>query len=406
MNILPKTLPGAALFFIAAAVLLAACSNGGSSGQPYIKAESLKVSSYNVGLALNFVPYTNERLVVNRELLADYDSDVLCLQEVWLDEQVEAIKQALQGTYPEIYTVPAEQIFSEAAACTDEEITPFAQCVTAQCPGLSGADLVACAPVQCGGPLFALPPVCLDAVLGSVGIPDVTVQAVVDAVTQPAGKFAYDGALGLILASKYPLQAREFQDFIDDSTSNHRGALYAEIELNKQTHVVACTHPTANLSIDYPTSGKHGSWEGENRFMQEQMIAFANAKAGNNPIFFGGDFNCSIANPANGVDGEFAANCQLWRDNGFSDPAAEQLPCTFCYEENLLLKPEGNSGGTQLDHVFIKNLDASARTVARRVFDDPVSIEALVPPSELKPEDSPQLTHPSDHYGVEVQITF
>ena len=135
MNILPKTLPGAALFFIAAAVLLAACSNGGSSGQPYIKAESLKVSSYNVGLALNFVPYTNERLVVNRELLADYDSDVLCLQEVWLDEQVEAIKQALQGAYPEIYTVPAEQIFSEAAACTDEEITPFAQCVTAQCPG-------------------------------------------------------------------------------------------------------------------------------------------------------------------------------------------------------------------------------------------------------------------------------
>jgi endonuclease/exonuclease/phosphatase family metal-dependent hydrolase len=239
-----------------------------------------------------------------------------------------------------------------------------------------------------------------------VGIPDVTVQAVVDAVTQPAGKFAYDGALGLILASKYPLQAREFQDFIDDSTSNHRGALYAEIELNKQTHVVACTHPTANLSIEYPASGKHGSWEGENRFMQEQMIAFANAKAGGNPILFGGDFNCSIANPATAVDGEFAANCQLWRDNGFSDPAAEQLPCTFCYEENLLLQPEGNRGGTQLDHVFIKNLDASARTVARRIFDDPVSIEALVPPSELEPEESPKLTHPSDHYGVEVKITF
>lgn len=406
MNIPHKMLPTRALFFVAAAVLISACSNGGSDGQPYFKAESLKVTTYNVGLALNFVPYTNERLVVNRELLGDYDSDVLCLQEVWLDDQVEAIKQALQGTYPEIYTVPAEQVFSGTAACTDEEITPFAQCVTAQCPGLSGADLVACAPVQCGVPLFALPPVCLDAVLGSVGIPDVTVQAVVDAVTQPAGKFAYDGALGLILASKYPLQAREFQDFIDDSTSNHRGALYAEIELNKQTHVVACTHPTANLSIDYPTSGKHGSWEGENRFMQEQMIAFANAKAGGNPILFGGDFNCSIANPATAVDGEFAANCQLWRDNGFSDPAAAQLPCTFCYEENLLLQPDGNSGGTQLDHVFIKNLDASARTLARRVFDDPVSIEALVPPSELKPEDSPKLTHPSDHYGVEVEITF
>lgn len=387
--------------------LVSACSND-SGGKPYFKSDTLTVTSYNVGLALNFVPYTRERLPVNEEILADYDSDVICLQEVWLDEQVEAITEVLKPVYPEIYTVPAEQVFSDAAACTDEEITPFAQCVTDLCPGLSGADLVACAPVQCGAPLFALPPVCLDAVLGSVGIPDITVEAVVDAVTQPAGKFAFGGALGLVLASKYPLEAREFQDFIEDSTSNHRGALYAEIELNKQTHVVGCTHPTADLSssIDYPSSGKHGSWEGENRFMQQQMIAFANAKAGDNPIYFAGDFNCSIASAANGVDGEFADNCQLWLDDGFVDPAAEQLPCTFCYEENLLLAPGGGTGGTLLDHVFVKNLADTSSASARRIFDDPVAIEAQLPVSELKPEDSPLLTHPSDHFGVEVEVKF
>ena len=386
-------------------LLVSACSND-SGGKPYFKSDTLKVTSYNVGLALNFVPYTRERLPVNEEILANYDSDVICLQEVWLDEQVEAITEALKPVYPEIYTVPAEQVFSESAACTDEEINPFAQCVTDLCPGLSGADLVACAPVQCGGPLFELPPVCLDAVLGSVGIPDVTVDAVREAVTQPAGKFAFGGALGLVLASKYPLEAREFQDFIEDSTSNHRGALYAEINLNKQTQVVGCTHPTANLSIEYPSSGKHGSWEGENRFMQQQMIAFANAKAGDNPIYFGGDFNCSLASAANSVDGEFADNCQLWLDDGFVDPAAAQLPCTFCYEENLLLLPEGATGGTLLDHVFVKNLGDTTSARARRIFDQPVSIETQDPVSELKPEDSPLLTHPSDHYGVELQITF
>jgi endonuclease/exonuclease/phosphatase family metal-dependent hydrolase len=391
---------------MSALLLITACSNDGSSGKPYFKADTLKVTSYNVGLALNFVPYTRERLPVNEELLADYDSDVICLQEVWLEEQVEGIVEALKPNYPEIYTVPAEQIFSDSAACTEQEITPFAQCVTEQCPGLSGADLVACTPVQCGDPLFALPPVCLDAVLGSVGIPDVTVEAVVEAVTQPAGKFAFDGALGLILASKYPLEAREFQDFIDDSTSNHRGALYAEININKQTQVVGCTHPTANLSIEYPASGKHGSWEGENRFMQQQMIEFVNAKAGDNPIYFGGDFNCSIANPATGVDGDFADNCQLWLDNGFSSPAKDQLPCTFCYEENLLLKPEGGVGGSLLDHVFVKNLEATTAITAERVFDRPVAIESVDPVSELQPEDSPKLTHPSDHFGVELDIRF
>jgi hypothetical protein len=52
----------------------------------------------------------------------------------------------------------------------------------------------------------------------------------------------------------------------------------------------------------------------------------------------------------------------------------------------------------------VKNLETANAIVAERVFDDPVSIEALVPPSELEPEDSPMLTHPSDHFGVELDI--
>jgi exonuclease III len=389
------------------ALLLSACSNG-NNDKAYIKADSITVTSYNMGLALNVVPFAPERLVVNESLLGNYDSDVICFQEVWLEEQVDAIKQALEGRYPEIYTVPAEQIFSEAAACTNEEVADFADCARAQCPGLSGSALFGCGTTQCGAFIPQLSPGCIDGLIGASGLPDITVDALVEAVTQPAGKFAYGGALGLMLASKYPLEAREFQDFIEDSSGNHRGALYAQITVNKQSQVVGCTHPAANLSatIAYPPSGKHGSWEGENRFMQQQMIAFANKKAGNNPIFFGGDFNCSIANASNGVDGEFDANCQLWLDDGFVDPAGEQLPCTFCYEENLILKPGGRSGGTLLDHVFVKNLDSTSQIAAQRVFDTPVSIEALVPPADLAPEDSPKLTHPSDHYGVELEIKY
>ena len=402
-----KTLLNAVLA-VTVLAFLTACSDSGNNNNnkkdQTVRTDFLAITSYNVGLALNFVPFTNERLVVNERLLADFDSDVICLQEVWLEEQVEALSEALEATYPEIYTVPPEQIFSEAAACTTDDIDEFTQCVNNQCPGLTGADLVSCVPVQCSDPLFQLPPVCLDAVIASVGIPDVTVDAVIEAVTQPAGKFAFGGALGLILASKYPLEDREFQDFIDDSTSNHRGALYAEINLNDEAHVVGCTHPTANLSIDYPASGKHGSWEGENRFMQEQMIAFANNKAGDNPILFAGDFNCSIANASNGVDADFPENCELWLSDGFSDPAADQLSCTFCSEENLILKSEGSSGDFFLDHIFIKNVVTSTPIVADRVFDDPVSIEATVPPSELQPEDSPMMTHPSDHFGVEVEL--
>jgi hypothetical protein len=136
------------------------------------------------------------------------------------------------------------------------------------------------------------------------------------------------------------------------------------------------------------------------------MIAYANAKAGGNPIFFAGDFNCSIANPGNGVDADFAPSCQLWLDNGFADPAAEQLPCTFCEAENLLLQPDGGNGAYFLDHIFVKNLGATTPIVAERVFDDPVLIHALNPVSELAPVDSPMATHPSDHFGIQLDMTL
>lgn len=386
-------------------ILLSACSSNDGDN-------SLTVTSYNMGLALNFVPYTQERLVANETLVQTLESDVICFQEVWLDEQVDAIINAISDDFPHVYLVDPEQIFSETAACTNAEVADLADCANTECPGQSGSDLVGCVTASCGSFFAALSATCFDAIIGSVGIPNITVEALVAAVTQPAGKFAFDGSLGLILASRYELRNTEFQDFIDNSTGNHRGALYAEIEVNQQTQVLGCTHPTANLSatIDYPSSGNFDSWEAENRFMQEQMIAFVDNKAGDNPIYFAGDFNCSIGNASNGVDEDFPDNCQLWLDDGFADPVAEQLGCSFCSEENLVLNPQqvagggGGEGNTLLDHIFVKNVENASAITAERVFDEPLEIEALDPPQELPVEESPLLTHPSDHFGVRIAV--
>jgi hypothetical protein len=59
-----------------------------------------------------------------------------------------------------------------------------------------------------------------------------------------------------------------------------------------------------------------------------------------------------------------------------------------------------------LDHVFVKNLDSITRFDAKRIFDEPVAIEASIPPSELQPEDSPMLTYPCDHFGVELDMVY
>jgi len=388
--------------------LLSACSDNNNDN------DSLVVTSYNMGLAQSFVPYTAERLPVNEALVEDFASDVICFQEVWLDEQVTAISNAAADNYPYQYRVEPEQIFSEGAACTNAEVIDLADCASTQCPSLAGADLVNCvlANSQCNAAFASLPATCSDAVINNALQPNVTIEALVDSVTQPTGKFAYEGSLGLLLVSRYELHNTEFQDFIDNSSINHRGALYAEITVGDQTHVIGCTHPTANLSatINYPESGNFASWEAENYFMQQQMIAFVNNKAGTNPIYFAGDFNCSIANASNEVDADFADSCQLWLDDGFADPAAEQLGCSFCSEENLILNPQqvagggGGEGDTLLDHVFVKNVENTNAISADRVFDEPVEIEALDPEQELSIEDAPLLVHPSDHFGVQISV--
>ncbi len=76
-------------------LLLSACSDSNNNNNKN-KIDAITVTSYNMGLALNFVPYTQERLVANESLIADYDSDVICMQEVWLEDHVVAIEQALE----------------------------------------------------------------------------------------------------------------------------------------------------------------------------------------------------------------------------------------------------------------------------------------------------------------------
>ena len=47
--------------------------------------------TYNTGLAVGFVDYADDRLPFIGESLATLDGDVVCLQEVWLQEHIDSI---------------------------------------------------------------------------------------------------------------------------------------------------------------------------------------------------------------------------------------------------------------------------------------------------------------------------
>ncbi len=59
-----------------------------------------------------------------------------------------------------------------------------------------------------------------------------------------------------------------------------------------------------------------------------------------------------------------------------------------------------------LDHVFVKNVSNTLAITAERIFDERVEIEALNPEQELLQDSSPMSTHPSDHFGVQINVSF
>ncbi len=75
--------------------------------------DSLKVVTYNLGLAHTFVPLAEERLPELGKALANSDADILCLQEVWEKKDRKKIAKAVEKTFPNVYFEKIKNIKSE-----------------------------------------------------------------------------------------------------------------------------------------------------------------------------------------------------------------------------------------------------------------------------------------------------
>ena len=79
---------------------------------------SMKVATYNMGLATGYVPYAAERRDQVTAAVATSDADIICLTEVWFDDNIEYVSSALSETYPHQYT------FIEEVEVSSEALTP------------------------------------------------------------------------------------------------------------------------------------------------------------------------------------------------------------------------------------------------------------------------------------------
>lgn len=354
---------------------------------------SLKLTTYNVGLAHTFVHHAKERRTPITESLSKLDSDVICIQEAWTKKDRKKIKKALKAAYPYSYMTKIKQHRAKKApVCRVKELFgegKFVSCMQKQCGGLEGDEFTDCIINTCGKQLRELKSSnreCATSLMAQVGRSTLAGMITILSPFRRAGLFAYKGSNGLMLLSKRPMSNEGVIDFTDISTLNRRQALTADIE----GKTIVCTHLTADLEKTVPYTGTFKSWGEENKAQVEKLLKSIENKK--NTTLLLGDFNCSPEVSAYGIEAELPESCKLITDAGFKDPVTEDqnAECTSC-SDNLLNDEDSNS--TAIDHVYVKGA---------KVLDSKVVLKEVV--KIKKKRNNYVETNLSDHYGFWAEV--
>ncbi len=362
--------------------LFVACGDkDGDSGTVPVAPKSLV--TYNAGLAVAFVPAANDRAPDTTAAVAALDADLVCLQEVWLPEHIALMADAAASSFPHQYFPDPSQDASDTPACTSEDLDPLITCANESCEGLCEDELIDCIFGSCPIEFVTLPYDCMGCAMAMVGG---EVSDVADTCLSGSVAYAYDGAFGTGILSKWPLKSTELLTL--DSTTNRRGVVHAVVEAPDGDMDVYCTHLTAVFStIPYPRA--EGSWGTEQAEQITTMRAWIDSTATTGRIALLGDFNTGPA--GDGFSAEVSANYTALSAD-FTVPYLDGSPtCTFC-DANPLVGGEG-TGGVVIDHVLLRGLDGSFS--GERVLDE--AITAMSCDTEIA-------AAYSDHYGVRVEV--
>lgn len=392
--------------------------------------ETLTVETYNVGLAGAFIPFEAQRRAAMGPALAADTSDVICVQEAWLESDKEAIATAVRARFP--YVARWQHSLETAV---DSEIDPMCpvvpestgapcasmgsqtslnaglSCLTRNCSTMPNSEMgqttsTSCAQAMCVGEVANLITTgaeglrcygCLAPNLPTETFASIRSQC----TTNPRAGLAFGGQSGVMILSRYPLSNTEVR--VMPGTWNRRVIARATVNVPGRAPVnVYCNHLTPVFnSIAFPYTGRYGcgetgplGWESEQRAQARRLAQYVTATAGANPAVIAGDFNAGPEQMAAGrptIQAEAEDTFNDLRTQFTHAVAANYVPsCTYCGDNFL-------TGGTDpvwIDHVFLRNLSASSVLSTERTH---VEASVAVPTA-------PNRVPLSDHYGLRVTL--
>ncbi|MBI2519800.1 MAG: endonuclease/exonuclease/phosphatase family protein [Bdellovibrio sp.] len=364
-------------------------------------AHALELLTYNLGLANGFVDHYEERRLPLFQQIKNSNADIICLQELWSEEDRQTLAKEMAPVYPHQLITPIERVTSEhSPACKFSNLFgegSIVTCMRSRCDGKKGREFTACIIADCKLPLESLKtshPSCANALMAQVGTHPLLAML---KLLLPFGKidtYIYGGSNGLAIFSKYPIKpgASGMVSLRDYSTLSRRDLLYGVFEVEKKEVFVGCTHLTANLTDSAPYAGKFSGWEQENLKQSEYLLTKIEQLAAGRPQAIMGDFNFSPAVPSQGIEANFEKSLLAFKAQGYFDPLSDgaKPACTFCKSNSLNLPTDPDQ---LIDHIFLKKVAPKNIIGAQIVMDQKIETKNSVK------------TNLSDHYGIKVKLT-
>lgn len=364
----------------------------GACGSPEPQADPARAFvTYNVGLARGYISYAEERRPHVIEVINALEADVVCLEEVWTQADLDAIVAEVQAVFPHHHNVFLSDKKIGPASCTESETAPLRACIDASCVGIAASEIADCVLAMCAPEFGQLSLDCTDCAVANLGK---EVDEIFSFCTTGSSKYTYEGSNGLLLLSRSPL-TNTTHATLDPSTNTQRSVLGATVTFPELGDVaVTCTHLSADLTtsgLEY--NGPAGSWDAENRVQGGAVLAHSMANAGDAElVVILGDLNSGPELPGTAVAELPMAAYEVLTTAGYL-PHGPDL-CTYCGDNLLVLDDAPN---IWIDHIFTKGLDPALTARVTRIGTSPVSITPAT--------GAPLETHPSDHYGVRLELT-
>ncbi len=385
---------------------------------------AIRVDTINIGLAGAFVPNEAARRDPVIDAVANLDSDVVCVQEAWEQADKDALIAAAATNFPHVavhttdyntaLTSPEAQDGTippapDMAPCANlmTELEAAITCLSDNCSTMPGSDQGQttssdCAAENCvasvstlllGSPEHLRCYSCLTTSLPTENFADMSSLC----TTETNADIAFRGQSSTMILSKHPLS--NIENVVMPGTWNRRVITVATATLPSGAEVdVYCNHLTPLFnSLTFPYTGRYGEgmsgaagWASEQLLQANKLVALVEERSATRPAVILGDFNTGRANLGDGLSDEAPLTFDRLNEAFTLGVAGDYTgQCTYCADNANDAEDMNN---VWIDHIFIRNLEASAVISTERTFD-----QATVPTDN-------GMVPPSDHYGLQSTI--